>query len=514
MLDDYHNGRPMRYLILKCRQPGISTIVQAFIYWLLCYHPGTAALAAADLTDNTDALYQMQLRFVEHHPRSLLPPVRRRTNRKEIVFAGTESQIRFDTAQKRRLGMSRTIRALHASEVAYWRYPAESLLAAHNAIPDLPGTFIALESTANGYNHFRALWTEAERGAGGYTPLFFAWHHHAEYARPLDVSAKRFAATLDDHEATLRDEHRLTLEQINWRRHTIATRCGGSLDDFNQEYPATPRDAFIVSGSCMFATASLAALEDQVEQHRWAGRVEPLTSPTSKRDPPARFVADPRGPLRVWARPDPEHRYVIGADCSPGIAPRGPGDPGGDWQAALVKNIHTGQHVATWHGRIDPTQYGEALAALGWYYSTALLAIEVNEKGHGLTAALAAQRLGYPNQYYREVQGKRSRETTDSLGWLTSGRTRPVALDALRDAIHSDASGYHDERLLDECRAFVRAGERYEAAGDSHDDLVIAAAITEAVARSAPAPPIGATEPTSLQDILDKHGLEIETEDA
>ena len=39
----------------------------------------------------------------------------------------------------------------------------------------------------------------------------------------------------------LKEQHKLTWEQLNWRARTIANKCGGDIDVFKQEYPSTAR---------------------------------------------------------------------------------------------------------------------------------------------------------------------------------------------------------------------------------------------------------------------------------
>jgi hypothetical protein len=55
-------------------------------------------------------------------------------------------------------------------------------------VPDLPGTeIIIIESTANGFNDFHALWRKAESGESEFLPIFLPWSMDAEYRRATDA---------------------------------------------------------------------------------------------------------------------------------------------------------------------------------------------------------------------------------------------------------------------------------------------------------------------------------------
>lgn len=110
------------------------------------------------------------------------------------------------------------------------------------AVPDLPGTEITLESTAAGVGgEFHARWQDAEAGVSDYQAIFVPWFWSDEYRRDVPEG---FA--LDDTEADYREQHGLDMGQMAWRRAKI-----GELKDamlFMQEYPATAAEAFQMTG--------------------------------------------------------------------------------------------------------------------------------------------------------------------------------------------------------------------------------------------------------------------------
>jgi hypothetical protein len=129
-------------------------------------------------------------------------------------------------------------------------------------VPDLSGTEIILESTANGYNDFHQLWRKAEAGESEFLPVFLPWSIDPDYRRAVDDS---FVPDADERE--LMALHKLAPEQIAWRRAKISQL--GSADYFCQEYPITAAEAFVSSTFDSFIPASLViqARQEKVEAY-------------------------------------------------------------------------------------------------------------------------------------------------------------------------------------------------------------------------------------------------------
>ena len=62
VLDDLFNERPVRYIILKARQEGVSTIVEALIYWWTATHKNVKSKIVAHDGDTSKQLYEMFIR--------------------------------------------------------------------------------------------------------------------------------------------------------------------------------------------------------------------------------------------------------------------------------------------------------------------------------------------------------------------------------------------------------------------------------------------------------------------
>ena len=128
--------------------------------------------------------------------------------------------------------------------------------------PDIDGTEIVIESTANGYNEFHSLWRKAEAGESEFLPIFLPWSLDPGYRRRVEPDF-----VMDSEEKKLAELHGLDIEQIAWRRAKISQL--GSADYFAQEYPLHSGEAFISSTFDSFIPANLviAARKEEVEPY-------------------------------------------------------------------------------------------------------------------------------------------------------------------------------------------------------------------------------------------------------
>lgn len=134
--------------------------------------------------------------------------------------------------------------ATHNSEAAFWKNAAKHMAGIGQAIADMEGTEVFLESTANGVgNPFHTAWQDAEAGLTEYIPVFLPWFLQTEYRR---VPADDFV--LDTEEAQYATSYDLDIMQMAWRRNKIRSDFKGDISLFNQEYPASPELAFIRAG--------------------------------------------------------------------------------------------------------------------------------------------------------------------------------------------------------------------------------------------------------------------------
>lgn len=233
----------VRALLLKARQQGFSTYIGGRFYHRTSLNRGLQTFILTHEQDATDNLFGMVERFHTHSP---LKPSTSAANAKELLFDKLDSGYSVGTAGTKAVGRSKTIQLLHGSEAAFWPNASTHFAGVVQAVPDLPGTEIILESTANGVGgEFHARWQQAEAGVGDYIAIFVPWFWSDEYRRPV---ADGFA--LDEEEAEYAELHGLDNEQMAWRRAKIAELKDPLL--FKQEYPATAAEAFQNTGHDSF----------------------------------------------------------------------------------------------------------------------------------------------------------------------------------------------------------------------------------------------------------------------
>lgn len=234
----------VRALILKGRQQGCSTYIEARYYWRASGQRGVNAYILTHLQEATDNLFGMVQRYHDNCPPELKPSTKN-NNAKELIFDQLDSGYKLATAGTKGAGRSATAQLFHGSEVAFWPNAEDHMAGIGQIVSDADGTEMILETTANGIgNLFHDMWQRAEAGTSDYIPIFVPWFWQTEYRRqpPPDW-------TPTDEEEQYRADHGLSIEALYWRHRKIADDFNGDELYFRQEYPATSQEAFVSVGT-------------------------------------------------------------------------------------------------------------------------------------------------------------------------------------------------------------------------------------------------------------------------
>ncbi len=468
-------GKPIRIIILKGRQEGISTVTEALMFQDAATRPNVKTLIVAHNSDATSNLFKMNKLFYDCLPRRM-QPMRKNSNARELTFEnptkdrkakarrpGLRSAIRCQTAGGGGVGRSETLTNVHLSEYAFWpKNKKDLLLGIMQSVPDDPNTMVVIESTANGYDHFKELWDGAVSGENAWVPVFLPWYLEKGYRKAVPPGTE-----WTEEEEGLRRDFGLDDEQLQWRRWCIMTNCGGSVEEFRQEYPNTPAEAFLLSGTPFFDNQALAVQQMHVP--------EPITTGWFTYDEPEeqgekprnwKFVPAEDGVVRIWKEPEKGVPYVLGGDTA--------GD-GSDCFTAHVLDNRTGEQVAELQQRQSEILYARQVYCLGRYYNTALAAIEVNFSTYPVRKL---EEWNYPHLYQRERFDTYANAMVKAFGWQTSPATRPQMLAELHTVMEEAPEVIRSRWTLGEMIVFVYDKNRKpQAAEGQHDDLVIAAAI-------------------------------------
>ena len=452
----------VRAIILKARQQGISTYCAGRVFWKSYFSPYARSVVMAHDSATSDALFNMSKNLIKNMEGELAPR-EERSNAKEIIISSPAmdsdavASYRLYTAGSPEAGRGTTPTIAHLSEVAFWQHDEKILAGLFQGISQAAGTEVILESTANGaQGEFYRLWKGAVAGENEYLPIFLPWYLTPEYRREAPENME-----LTVEEEKLQEKYDLDLDQLYWRRLKIAE--GGKLK-FQQEYPATADEAFIVSGSNVFNVERLDALIPRPHLRR------------SEWDPASKMLDESReGNLYIYDYPQWDEPYVIGADVSLGV--------GQDYSAAVVMN-NKYQIVAHYrNNRIDPSQWGELLFYLGRYYNNAFLAVESNSMGIATLQKLDS--MGYVNLYRQTKVANVSNEEGERLGFRTTSATKPAIIGNLKNLIENEEVMIPSPQVIQELKDYVATDTgKTEAAPGCYDDSVIALSICCEVLRT------------------------------
>ena len=478
-------GKPVRVILLKARQWGGSTLVQMYMAWMqLVRHKGWNSLICGHLHVTSKAIKRMYNLLLRHYPRELLdddePPrftkLEGQPNVQQIV--ARDCLVITSSARSEDAARGFDIAMAHLSEVAFWKSstmhnPGDVVRSVGGSVALKPETVVVLESTADGVgDYFHDEWLRAEMQRSDKVPVFVPWQEIDIYRKAVD-DAEALWNGMDDYERNLWNDG-CTLEQINWYHHKRREYREQSL--MMAEYPTTPTEAFVASGSCPFASEHLDELEKGCA-------LEPVFTGDIKGDGPRgieakrgiHLVAEKQGLLRIWEMPErggPSRvKYMVVVDV-------GGRSHGSDYSVIAVWRVRDDRGkdvvVAQWRGHIDHDQLAWKSMQLAVMYNDALLVVESN------TLTNEAARAGESDYILTNVStvyGNIYKRESGQLGFHTNVKTKRAAIDALIAALRDRTYVERDRDAVNEMRDYEDRGRCYAARPGKHDDILMTRAI-------------------------------------
>lgn len=178
-----------------------------------------------------------------------------------------------------------------------------------------------------------------------------------------------------------------------------------------------------------------------------------------------RFEEREDGCVCIYKQPKKGEAYAVGGDTA--------GD-GSDYFVGQTVD-RDGVQMATLRQSFDEDEYARQMYCLGMYYNTAVLAVETNYSTHPVREL---ERMGYQRLYVRERVDTYTHKPTESYGFVTNGKTRPIILAELVAHARDHMDTFYDKTTLEEMLTFVRNEKgRPEASVGAHDDCIMALAI-------------------------------------
>ena len=416
------SGRPVRIVVLKARQQGISSLCIAYTFWKAVTTRNYNCVVIAHDRDTSERLLEIAGFMYDELPENV-KPMRRYRSKSEILFEnpkeaerhrnpGLRSRIEIKTAGHSVSGRGLTIHSLHCTEVSSYERPDEILASLAPAVPLAPGTNIFIESTGAftpSGRWFKDLWEASKRGETPYTPVFVPWYVNPEYRLPRKLARTWLQDPLTTEEIDLMKRYGLDKYQIAWRRYKIAEFPNGERD-FNREFPADDRDVWLGVGIPFFNSETSKMLQGMVREPIVKMRVTENKMSISD---------DPN--FLIWEMPQDNAFYVVGVDTASGT--------GGSYSVAQVIRMDYPKAtlVASFRDKIDPVALAGVVFQIAKFYREALLSIEIN--GAGISTQHLVRDKGYYKffrwRYLDHVSGDRP---SQKVGWETNSTSKPLMM--------------------------------------------------------------------------------------
>jgi hypothetical protein len=361
--------------ILKARQMGLTWLILAWFLWLALFRPAATLLIFSKRDDEAEYLLGDE-RLKGMHKR--LPPFLQSraivgSNGHEFSLSNGSVFRAFPTTA----GDSYTATAALVDEADLVQ-DLNKLMNAVKPTIDGGGQMILLSRSNKNEpeSEFKTLYKAARSGAGGWHSIFLPWH----------VRPERDAYWYND--------------QYN----EIKARTT-SLDDLWQQYPSTDFEAL--------APRTL----DKRLPPLWIARCNFERWPLSPN-----LASLPAIPgLEVYALPQPDRHYTIGADPAEG-------NPTSDDSALEILDRDTGEEVAALAQRLEISTFAAYVGLLSDFYNRAKVMVLRNNHGHAVIGGL--QDSGYGSRLLNGPDKK--------PGYVETGKGKALlyteAADTLRDA--------------------------------------------------------------------------------
>ncbi len=490
------------FVTLKSRQVGISTISLALdMYWAF-RHAGTSG---AIVVHEEGAREQFRAILGTYYDG--LPDAWKQEkvthNRHQLVL-GNRSILQYKVAGVREtsnktLGRSSAISFAHCTEVAFWGDPEQITAFKATMAEQNPDRFYHWETTANGFNHFHDMWQAAHESVS-VAPIFISWWSNEFYrctredprwkqywgakGRPTEQERNWARRVLLDYGVELDDQ------QLAWYRWLRAEKVTDEMALY-AEYPTTPEEAFVATGTNFFTGQSLTDAYKRVLAdgkpicYRFAFGEE--FTDTRVTDCNERVAH-----LKIWEEPAKGGYYTLGADPAYGSS------DSADRFAISVNRC--------WANRVDQVAelcvtdmstytFAWVICYLCGCYQPCIYNIEINGPGGAIIQEIdnlrrLAGRSYIPGQsktmldVVRKMQEflyvKEDSVMQRPIGkhTLTTDRIKDSYLSMLRDNFERGVYVPHSRGLLDEMKSVIRDGAWIGADGAGKDDRVIAAALS------------------------------------
>jgi hypothetical protein len=458
MIRDIKDMTPVRYLIIKYRQGGVSTFW--LLWWLdeTIFTPNSTTGILAHKWDSLEHLWDIIETAYKYMPESVRPHCSEESAKK-LYFDQVESRIFVSLSIR-----STALHNLHISEWCFCK--DDEVRATLGAIS--PGTNVTGESTGNGVGNDGYLtYMDSKSKDNEYRSRFVPWFIQEEYRLPLlGIKPASILNNLTAEEKKLKGvmqkDYKLDLDapQVLYRRQAI--RRLKSM--FPQENPETEDDAFMAAGDRYFNTRKILVLISEIREyiktHKFPEQADEYI---------------------CFEIPGLRDVYVAGADTAEGLH---------DKSVLKIINVTRRREAFVYRGQCGVNKFSAICAMWCRKYNNAYLGVELNNTGHAVILGLTEIER-YGNLYQEEAKTRIFEKLNDKreikYGWRTTEKSRSFMISDLKFAIEGeedeDENNFapefiiFDEILLKEALTFINNNGKYEAEAGKYDDDIFASAI-------------------------------------
>jgi len=446
-------NRTKRNIILKSRQLGFTTFACMDMFDDAMWNTNFNSLLIAQDQDTMHQIFDKVKFAWLHFPyKPLYDLDTDRSNQLTVGFKDGKNgeSLSFSSLIVKQSGRAGTFNHVHVSEFGKIcaKYPEkvkELLSGTFKAVP-IDGK-LTIESTAEGENNkfhdmFWDAWDRPEDQIArptDFKAFFYNWQWDlAEIAKVTEVDAQippEFITYQEKHntlcqktkEQSPTNELPYYMKEITDLELTYYFYKWLDSKDWNihmQEYPTTPEEAFVFSGTKFFDMTKLEGLQNQIKEPQVVNN------------------------WHYFYPYEPGHAYAMAADPSEGV--------GKDSCAAVIMDFTPirPRVVATFQNNlIGPDVFAHELTSAARQYNFPLLAVERNNHGHATITKLKGV---YPEHalYKEEREEYEETKETEKIGWHTNLSTKPKMFYDLRTAVNEEQLSIPSKALQMEMRTY------------------------------------------------------------
>lgn len=475
-----------------------STILILLDMFWLYMHPGLQGAFVCDTAENREIFRETIKQMMASLPKGFQIPTVKHDRTMLVLENGSRLQyMSAGTGKNAGLGRSRGLNFLHATELGRWGDPKGYETLVDTLAQENKNRLYLIESTALGFNLFYDCWKDTLAAPESRRAIFIGWWAKEPYS--FAEGTAQFDRWWGAYPAYTEYEQRITLEvhakygieitpeKWAWYR---SVADGRAEQNVNEEYPSNENEAFQSGGYSFFDHKRITADTQYIGANDIAFigyRYELGENFLKMRMRVAQSVEEVQ--LRVWEKPQPNAKYVIGVDPAFGSSEDADSTVIGVWRCFSDQLVQ----VAEYASPLTTTQNcAWVLGHLAGEYRDVMINLEYN--GGGGEVAMEMKHLRQSIQFGGLMNAARDMKVEhalDSARWFywrrpdsiggqpsahhftTNGQNKPIALNRMNDAYLSGQLIVRSIPLLEEMTTMRREGDKIAASGRSKDDRVM-----------------------------------------